>query len=177
MKIPGFQRVVLALVITGAGTHFSGQALAQSSDESFAKDAASGGMAAVKLGQLAQRKGASSSVKEFGKHMEMDHSKAGEQLQAVSSKNHISLPSEMSRSDQETYERLSKLSGPEFDKAYSEDMLTDHQKDVAAFKKEASSGKNPDIKQFASDTLPTLEHHLEMAQDLANRAKDSSASR
>jgi putative membrane protein len=123
-------------------------------------------MAEVKLGQLAQNKGSDPSVKDFGKRMEMDHSRANEQLKDVASRNKISLPGELNKTDQATVARLSKLSGPAFDKAYSAAMVADHQKDVAAFKKEAASGQNMDIKQFATQTLPTLQEHFKMAQDM-----------
>jgi len=165
MKTTIFQVAVFSAAMISAGTCLSTTARAQS-DEAFAKDAASGGMTEVKLGQLAQQKGSSATVKEFGKRMEMDHTKAGERLKTAASKDNVTLPSDMNAKDRATYERLSKLSGTEFDKAYAQDMVKDHETDVAAFKKEATNGKNPDLKQFASETLPTLEDHLKMAQDM-----------
>lgn len=138
----------------------------QKEDASFAQDAASGGMAEVELGKLAQQKGSSQSVKDFGARMVKDHSAANDKLKAVASKDGMTLPSGMNREDQATYDRLSKLSGPAFDKAYSQDMVQDHQKDVAAFQKEANNGMNPDWKDFATQTLPTLQDHLNMAQQM-----------
>ena len=135
-------------------------------DTIFAKKAAAGGTAEVKLGQLAQEKGTSEAVKAFGKRMETDHSKAGDKLKDVASKNNINLPSGMNKKDQATYDRLSKLSGPAFDRAYAQDMVTDHQEDIAEFKKEANDGENKDIKNFASSTLPTLEDHLKQAREM-----------
>jgi putative membrane protein len=149
---------------------------ASASDATFAKKAASGGMAEVKLGQLAQEKGSSSAVKEFGKRMENDHSKAGDQLKDVASKNNINLPTDMDKKDQATYDHLSKLSGAEFDRVYAQHMVTDHEQDVEEFKNEASTGKNPDIKRFASETLPTLQDHLRQARQMEKSvsAKESS---
>ena len=135
-------------------------------DATFAKKAASGGMAEVKLGQLAQEKASSSAVKEFGKRMENDHSKAGDQLKDVASKNNINLPTDMDKKDQATYDNLSKLSGAEFDRVYAQHMVTDHEQDVEEFKNEASTGKNPDLKSFASKTLPTLQDHLRQAREM-----------
>lgn len=137
---------------------------AQSTDHSFVKEAASGGMAEVKLGQLAEQNGSSKAVKEFGSRMVADHSKANDQLKEAASRDNINVPAAMSQKDQATYERLSKLSGREFDKAYAATMVKDHREDVAAFKKEATAGTNTGIKQFASETLPTLEEHLKMAE-------------
>jgi putative membrane protein len=135
-------------------------------DKSFAKKAAAGGMAEVKLGQLAQRNGSSEAVKEFGRRMESDHSKAGDQLKDVASRDNITLPTKMDRKDQAIYDRLSKLSGAEFDRVYARDMVADHEKDIAEFKKEANSGSNSDVRSFAAQTLPTLEDHLKMAQQM-----------
>jgi putative membrane protein len=139
---------------------------ASASDSKFASEAASGGMAEVKLGQLAQEKGSSEKIKEFGQKMVTDHTKANEELKQTAQQQGITLPQEMSSKDQATYDRLSKLQGKQFDEAYARSMQTDHQKDVAAFQKEASSGKNDGLKQFASQTLPTLKEHLRMAQEL-----------
>jgi putative membrane protein len=159
----------------GTQTSDSGST-SQAADATFAKKAASGGMAEVKLGQLAQEKGSSKAVKEFGKRMENDHSKAGDQLKDVASKNNIDLPADMDKKDQATYDHLSKLSGAEFDRVYAQHMVTDHEKDVEEFKKEASTGKNPDVKSFASKTLPTLQDHLRQAREMEKSvsAKESS---
>ena len=70
-----------------------------------------------------------------------DHSKAGVELKEVAQKEGLKLPEEMSREDYATYNRSSKLSGEQFDKAHERAMLTDHEKDIAAFEREASSGK------------------------------------
>src|SRR5437868_10901229 len=90
-----------------------------SADETFAKKAVQGGMAEVKLGQLAEERGSNPAVKNFGRRMVQDHSKANEQLKSATSKESIPLPSELDKSDQATYDRLSKLSGDAFDRAYA----------------------------------------------------------
>ncbi len=135
-------------------------------DTHFAKEAAQGGMAEVKLGQLAQEKGSNDSVKAFGKRMVDDHSQAGDKLKGIASKENVTLPTDISAKDQATYDRLSKMSGAAFDRAYAKDMVADHKTDVAAFQKEASSGKDDSLKGFASETLPTLQEHLKMAQEM-----------
>ncbi len=144
-------------------------------DKTFARKAAAGGMAEVKLGQLAQRNGSNEAVKEFGRRMESDHSKAGDQLKDVASRNNITLPTDLDRKDQATYDRLSKLSGAAFDRAYARDMVADHQNDITEFKKEARTGRNPDVKGFASQTLPTLEDHLKQAKAMESAVGTSNA--
>src|SRR6202034_3365019 len=106
------------------------------SDSDFAKDAAQGGMAEVKLGQLAQDKGTSDAVKEFGKKMVDDHSAANDKLKSVAEQENVTLPSGLNKKDQATYDKLSKLSGDAFDRAYARDMVKDHQDDIAAFQQE-----------------------------------------
>ena len=135
-------------------------------DAHFAKEAAQGGMAEVKLGQLAQEKGANDSVKSFGKRMVDDHSKAGDKLKEVTSRENIALPTDISAKDQATYDRLSKLHGAAFDRAYARDMVKDHETDVAAFQKEANTGRDDSLKGFASETLPTLQDHLKQAKEM-----------
>ena len=136
------------------------------SDASFAKEANEGGLAEVKLGQLAEDKGSSPGVKDFGKRMVSDHTKADDQLKSAASTDKITLPNQINERDQATYNRLSKLSGTAFDRAYARDMVRDHETDVALFQREAKSGKNESIKTFASETLPTLQDHLKQARQM-----------
>ena len=79
-----------------------------------------------------------------------DHSKAGDDLKSLASQKNVTLPTDMDAKSKATYDRLSKLNGAAFDKAYMRDMVSDHRKDVAEFKKEANSGKDPDVKSWAS---------------------------
>ena len=137
-----------------------------SSDSKFASEAASGGMTEVKLGELAQQNGASTAVKDFGRRMETDHSKADDNLKQAAEKAKISLPTNMSAEDQATYDRLSKLHGAAFDRAYAQTMVKDHEQDIAAFEKESRAGKDQTIKSFAQETLPTLKEHLHLARQM-----------
>jgi putative membrane protein len=74
------------------------------------------------------------------------------------------LPASIDSAHQRKIERMQKLSGAAFDRAYMKEMLSDHKKDVSEFRKQAKSAKDPDVKAFASRTLPTLEEHLHLAQ-------------
>jgi putative membrane protein len=134
------------------------------SDETFMTKAALGGMAEVELGKLAVEKAASDEVKKFGQRMVDDHSKANDDLKTLAQNKKITLPADMDPKEKALRDRLSKLSGAAFDRAYMQAMLADHRQDVAEFRKEANSGKDPDVKAFAAKTLPTLEEHLKMAQ-------------
>jgi len=130
------------------------------SPESFAKDAAEGGMAEVKMGQLAEKNAKDPEVKKFGQMMVTDHTKANDELKALAAKKNYQLPNDIG-SNQSTYDKLSKLTGADFDKEYVEDMVSDHETDVKDFQREAENGTDPDVKAFAAKTLPTLQKHLD----------------
>jgi putative membrane protein len=146
----------------------SGLAVAQSSqsaDNKFAREAATGGMEEVELGKIAVRSASNEKVKAFGQHMIDDHSKAGDQLKMIASKNNITLPDSLDAKQKAEVDRFSAMSGAAFDKAYMRDMVRDHEKDIAAFQKESSNGMNADLKNWATSTLPTLQMHFQMAKD------------
>ena len=92
-----------------------------------------------------------SEVKDFGKRMVDDHSKANDQLKQLASQKGVSLPTSLDAKDQATKDRLSKLQGAAFDKAYMKDMVMDHKKDVAEFKHESMAAKTPDLKRLGGD--------------------------
>jgi putative membrane protein len=139
-------------------------------DAKFYRDAAEGGIAEVAMGNLAQQKAESASVKEFGARMVKDHSAANEKLKALAQSKNITLPANPSVAEMEAKAKLQALSGQSFDKTYIKGMLQDHQQDIAVFRQEASSGRDPDARAFASATLPTLEAHLKMIQAIAANA-------
>jgi len=168
-------QVIYSFLLVGALA--GGNAYAQNlnrPDQRFVQTAAQGGLAEVKLGQLAQEKGASQTVKDFGSRMVADHSKANDKLKEIASSKNVSVPDSLSSKDQALYDRLSKLSGPQFDREYMRSMVRDHEQDVAMFSRESQSASDSAIKDFASNTLPTLEEHLKLAQEdnskLASRA-------
>jgi putative membrane protein len=143
-------------------------------DKKFVRDAAQGGLAEVELGKLASEKASSDDVKKFGQRMVDDHSKANDKLKEVASSEGVQLPQGLSAKDKATKARLSKLSGEQFDKAYMSDMVKDHTQDVAEFQHESRSGKEPAVKDFASQTLPTLEDHLKQAKEIAPKTQSAS---
>lgn len=147
------------------------QKMMKSADTKFAMMAAQGGMAEVKLGQLAATKGQNADVKAFGQKMVDDHTKANDQLTSIAQGEGLTLPSTLDPKDQAMYDKLSGMSGAAFDKAYMTDMVKDHEKDIKDFQKEANSGQDPKIKDFASTTLPTLQTHLQMAQQAQQKVK------
>lgn len=174
MKLYGWRLALVPVMSLLVGT-----ALAQSSDtgkitaadRTFVTKAAQGGMAEVELGKLAVEKAENPDVKKFGQRMVDDHTKANDQLKQIASKYNISIPSSLDAKDHALKNRLEKISGAQFDRAYMEAMVKDHKADVAEFQKEADHGTNPDIKAFASATLPILQEHLKLAQETLDKVK------
>ncbi|MEJ1237930.1 DUF4142 domain-containing protein [Chryseolinea sp. T2] len=133
-------------------------------DADFAVAAADGGMLEVQLGQLALKNASSQQVKQFAQQMVDDHGKGGVQLKALAEGKGISLPTVLSDKNQKIVDDLSLKTGVEFDKEYAKLMVDDHRKDVDAFRKESEKGNDPELKAWAGETLPMLEHHLQMAE-------------
>ena len=133
--------------------------------KNFVLKAAKGGLAEVEFGRLAAEKASDPDVKQFGQKMVDDHSKANDELKSIAQQKGITLPTELDAKDKRTRDHLAKLSGAAFDRAYMSDMVKDHTKDVADFRKESKSGKDSDVKAFAGKTLPTLEEHLKLARE------------
>ena len=144
--------------------HAAGSATA---DTAFVTKAADGGLAEVAMAKLAQEKAESAEVKAYAQKLEKDHTQANTELKQVASQKNITLPTAPSKMHQAKHDKLSKLSGAAFDKAYVAAMLEDHQKDVREFQREATSGTDSDVKAFAAKTLPVIKQHLEEAKKLA----------
>jgi putative membrane protein len=155
--------VVLAAVLCSLSLAASAQTKPSHSDVAFMKKAAAGGLAEVELGKIADRKAANERVKQFALRMVADHSKANSELGAIASSKGVQLPTEMDKSTRKEADKLQKLVGPDFDRAYMAHMVADHRKDLKEFRKEAKSGKDADVKSFAARTRPTLQEHLDEA--------------
>lgn len=139
-------------------------------DASFFKHAAEGGIAEVAAGKLAQDKGNSHTVKEFGAMMVKDHSAANDKLASLAASEGVSLPTTSSAGQMASKGKLEMLFGDKFDKAYIKDQLKAHGDAVALFKKELASGSDAQAKSFASDTLPTVQAHLMKIRRIASDA-------
>ena len=158
--------IALALACVGASVGAVAQGAPSGADKMFMQKAAIGGMAEVELGKMAQQKGASDEVKQFASRMVDDHSKANAKLMQIASTKSVTLPASLDAKHKSTADKLGKMSGASFDRAYMSEMLKDHKEDVALFQKESKGGADADLKGFASKTLPTLQDHLKMVQDM-----------
>jgi putative membrane protein len=166
---------VLIFATTGWGADTStkaGSAKLSSGDANFVKEAAQGGMMEVQLGKIAQSKAANESVKDFGKRMEQDHTKANDELKKIAADKGVQVPSEIDKSHKSMVDKLEKSSGAKFDRDYMAAMVDDHKKDIKKFES-AEKSKDPDVKNFASQTLPTLKAHLQLDESVNSKVKSA----
>jgi putative membrane protein len=133
-------------------------------DKKFIKKAASAGLMEVELGKFAQENGTSQDVKDFGKMMETDHSKANEELKAIAQKNNKTVPEKMKDKHLEKVKELKAKKGSEFDKEYMDAMVEDHEKDIEEFESALEKVQNQELKDWIDKTLPTLKNHLAEAK-------------
>ena len=140
-------------------------------DKKFINNAAQGGMAEVQLGQLASQRASDPQVKQFAEQLVNDHSKANEKLKQIASDKGVALPADIPASAKREAAKLSKLNGPAFDREYMTHMVSDHKKDVSEFRAATKKARDPDVNQFAQQTLPTIEQHLQIAQGMVSKAK------
>jgi putative membrane protein len=136
-------------------------------DQAFFEHAAEGGIAEVEAGKLAQSKGNSQAVKDFGAMMVKDHSDANAKLKSIAGSEKVDLPSTSSAGQMASKAKLEVLTGDAFDKAYIKDQIKAHQQTVALFNKEITSGADAQAKAFAKETLPTVRSHLKKIREIA----------
>ena len=144
-------------------------------DREFMMKAAQGGMAEVQMGQLAKDNSSNDGVKSFGDKLINDHKAANDDLKDIASRANVTLPTDLDAKHKASIDRLSKLKGSAFDRAFLKDQVKDHEHDIAEFRKEANNGQDTDVKNFASQKLPTLEDHLKMARDLQSGKRTNTA--
>jgi putative membrane protein len=139
----------------------TGELQISDADAKFAVEAANGGLAEVELGSLAQQKAVNAQVKDFGKMMVNDHTKANMELKALADSKKITLPDSAGGEEAAIKTKLQGKSGKEFDKAYVEAMVNDHKKDIQAFEEARKKVKYPEMTAFIDKTLPVLKMHLQ----------------
>ena len=127
-------------------------------------------MLEVQLGRLAVQRGASDAVKQHGQQMVKEHTQANQELMQLAMQKGMEVPTEMSAQNKALKDRLSALSGTSFDAAYKQAMLDSHNQAIALFQAQSQQGQDPDLKAWASKTLPNLQAHLQMVNQMAGNA-------
>ena len=133
-------------------------------DAEFLVDVAEANQEEISLGKLAQQKGSMADVKDLGKMMVEAHTKASADLSALAAKKSISLPESKTDDVIEGYKEMSEKAGKKFDEAYCEKMVDGHKDVISKFEKASTDAVDPDIKMMATNMLPDLRKHLEMAE-------------
>jgi putative membrane protein len=152
--------VLLAVMIFAAS---SAQAQDKSSQK-FLTEAIQGNYAEVEMGKLAQNNGQSQDVKTFGQTLISDHSAALERSLSVAQTMNVQAPNGPNAKQKADYDKMAKLKGAAFDKAFALHMVVDHKKDIGDYTK--ASKTNDAAGQYAKETLPKLQQHLELAQKI-----------
>ena len=135
-------------------------------DKSFTEKAAKGGAMEVAISQVAVQRSTNPQVKAFAEKMVEEHTSANESLMSIASATNVKLPEKEVDTDKWT-----KKDASEFDKDYVDKMVSDHKETVELFQKEADKGKDAELTAFARKTLPTIQEHLEHAEDLQRSLK------
>jgi len=137
-------------------------------DLMFARDAADCSIMEIKLGQLAQTNASSPSVKKLGQHMISDYTKINADLHSFAEQKQVILPSALGTEQQEKYDKLARLKGAEFDKAYTKCMVKAHKRAISMYKKEIKKGDDLGLKAFADRHSALLDHHLKLSKETAD---------
>ena len=137
----------------------------------FLVKATDGGIMEVSLGNIAKTKGRNASVKKFGEMMIEDHEKANAKIKDLAAARHVEVPARVSDDKADMIKKLNTKDGKDFDKAYIDMMVDDHNEDIDMFDKASKDLKDADLKAFATNTLPTLRAHLDSAKAVQESLK------
>lgn len=133
-------------------------------DTKFLTDAIQGNLGEISIGELAQKNASSEEARNFGQMLLQDHSANNDKAKSLAQAQGVTVPTEPKPEAKHIYKKLSKLSGPAFDREFAKAMVKDHKKDIAEFEKQSQG--NDDVAKFAQETLPTLKKHLQTAESL-----------
>ena len=160
---------------SAASTPHQHEAMAGANPENFVRAAAQDGLTEVELAKLAMQKSSNDQVKQFAQKMQRDHSQANSELENIAKAKGLSVPTKLDAKHEAMVKQLSAKSGAAFDAAYAAGMAKDHNKAVALFKA-ATLNKDPELAAFAKKTLPTLEDHKQLADNLHANVRTRTAS-
>ena len=162
----------LALCGIFAGTHASFAAEKDTlnmTDVNFIKKEAAAGKATVKLAELAVTKAQSADVKAFAEKLVTDHTAANEELAKLAKQKGVEVSTVIDPDHAETYQKLEKQSGADFDKEFLSTVVSGHKKCVDSFEEEVKEAKDADVKAWSEKILVTLRTHLDKAKELSSK--------
>jgi putative membrane protein len=139
--------------------------------ERFVQIASAAGIAEVAFGKLAADQASMDDVRKFGRQMVEDHTKANKELASIAESKQIPIAKQMDAKHKDIEQRLTRLSGPQFDREYVMAQVKDHEDAVALFSSFSQNGQDRELRSFATQTLPKLKEHLSMIQEIAAKIK------
>src|SRR5262245_6213190 len=160
MRRAGFALALVAAAAVAAVAQTPAQ------DQQFASHAAMINMAEIELGKVAADKATHAKVKAFANQMVNDHTKVLDELKTIAASKNIGLPTVLDAKHRTLRDKLAGMSDAAFDRTYIDEMVKGHHDAAAEFRKESASGVDPDLKGWAAKTLPGIESHYQMAQDV-----------
>ena len=166
MKALTIISIVAAALVALTGPAAAQVQLVSDQDREFVNKAATGGLAEVELGRIAAQRAARPSVRSFGERMVTDHGRGNAELTTLARSKGIEVPTALEPSQQAMRDRLSGLSGNDFDRDYMSEMVRDHTEDIALFERAAETSTDPDLKTWATRSLPMLREHLALARQV-----------
>jgi putative membrane protein len=137
----------------------------------FVKEVAISDMFEIDSSKLAQDKG-HAPEKTFASQMVADHTKTSTELKTLVSSGKVKteLPTTLDSSHQSKLDKLKGESGKDLSSDFDSVQVSAHKDAVSLFERYAKGGDNSDLKDWAGKTLPTLKHHLEMAENLKKKS-------
>ena len=149
-----------------AAAQTSGQQVGLESDSTFLLTAGSLGLLQVKLGKLAEKKGSSDVVRDFGKRMADEYTRTNEELKGAAKGSAYPAPV-MLRQHQQILDQYTRMGKSSFDKNYMAEMVSEHSEAVQLYEREAKNGRVQSLKQLATSLLPAVQGHLALATETA----------
>jgi putative membrane protein len=138
-------------------------------DQMFVKEAAADNQFEIQLGQFVQQQAQNQQVKQLAQEMVQDHQQAQQQLQQIAQGMNMQLPSELEQWQQAKLQAMQQKHGEHLERAFTFGQVGAHHTDILKFQYEAQRGQNEQLKQFAQQTIPTLEKHMRMAEMAAEQ--------
>jgi putative membrane protein len=149
----------------GARAGQSGQS--QNMDQKFVEFASTNDQFEIQAARLAERNAQDDQIKQMARQIAQDHQQSSQQLQQAAKAAGIQVSQQLKPHQQAMLQELQQMQGQEFDRAWLYGNVAGHTKAVLKFRDEAREGQNEQIKQFAQQTLPKLQQHLQHAQEMA----------
>lgn len=129
----------------------------------FVKEAAISDMFEIQSSKLAEQKKPDAKTKAFAEKMVTDHERTSSDLKALAQ---APIPTALDSAHQSMLDKLKSLNGKDFVKQYHDDQVNAHKEAVSLFERYAKGGDDAQLKAFAGKTLPTLQEHLKLAENL-----------